>query len=116
MRPPARALVLALVAAAFQVVVVAANVWPASRTAPRDVPVVVAGPQRSATAVALRIETASPGAFRVERLPDEEAARQALTDRRVYGAIVVGRSGPRLLIASGAGPAVAQVLIWTSYA
>jgi hypothetical protein len=110
MRPPARALVLALVAAAFQVVVVAANVWPASRTAPRDVPVVVAGPQRSATAVALRIETASPGAFRVERLPDEEAARQALTDRRAYGAIVVGRSGPRLLIASGAGPAVAQVL------
>ena len=105
-----RVLALALVAVAFQAVMVTANVWPSSRTAPRDVPIVVAGPEATADALARRLEARSPGAFQVERLPAEQDARQAVADRRAYGAFVVEPDGPHLIIASGAAPAVAQSL------
>ncbi|MGH3378778.1 MAG: hypothetical protein ACRDP6_29030 [Actinoallomurus sp.] len=105
-----RVLALALVAVAFQAVLVTANVWPASRTAPRDVPIVVAGPEATADGLARRLEARSPGAFQVERLPAEQDARQAVADRRAYGAFVVEPDGPHLIIASGAAPAVAQSL------
>ncbi|MGI8335058.1 hypothetical protein ACRYCC_34335 [Actinomadura scrupuli] len=107
---PVRALTLALVAVAFQVVMVSANVWPAARIEPRDVPVVVAGPEPATSTFAQRLEGRSPGAFEVERLPNEQAARQALADRLAYGAYVVGPAGHHLLIATGASPAVAQTL------
>ena len=44
------------------------------------------------------------------RVPDQAAARQAVTGRRAYGAIVVGGQAPQVLTASAASPAVAQML------
>ncbi|MFF6777329.1 ABC transporter permease [Streptomyces sp. NPDC012637] len=81
--------------------------WPAARTAPRDLPVGVAG---SATAAVEQHLAAREGAFEVRRYADEAAARAAIEDRTVYGAIVVTPRGPRLLTASAASPVVAGML------
>ncbi|MFD0366974.1 ABC transporter permease [Streptomyces sp. NPDC127114] len=83
--------------------------WPAARTAPRDLPVGIAGPATAAAAVEQRL-TAHEGAFEVHRYADEAAARAAVEDRSVYGAVVMTPAGPRLLTASAAGPVVAGML------
>ncbi|KOV94850.1 membrane protein [Streptomyces sp. NRRL B-1140] len=83
--------------------------WPASRIAPRDLPLGVAGPATAVTQVARQLER-HEGAFEIHRYADEAAARDAIGDRSVYGALVVTPQGPELLTASAAGPAVAQFL------
>ncbi|RFU85698.1 ABC transporter permease [Streptomyces triticagri] len=83
--------------------------WPAARTAPHELPVGVAGPAAAADGAAKQLE-ARDGAFEVHRYADEAAARDAIEDRTVYGAVVVTPSGPKLLTASAAGPVVAQLL------
>ncbi|MFJ4468639.1 ABC transporter permease [Streptomyces sp. NPDC089424] len=83
--------------------------WPAARTAPHDLPLGVAGPA-TATAQVERQLARHPGAFEVHRYADEAAAREAVEDRTVYGAVVVTAQGPELLTASAAGPVVAQLL------
>lgn len=105
-----RTLLVALLAVGVQAVMVTAFTWPAARVAPRHVPIVVAGPGPAAAAVAQRLDAERQGAFEVRRRPDEAAARRALADREAYGAIVTGPAGPRVLVASAASPAVAQLL------
>ncbi|GAA3501539.1 membrane protein [Streptomyces prasinosporus] len=83
--------------------------WPAARTAPRDLPLGVAGPAAATAPVEQRLEDRE-GAFDLHRYADESAAREAVEDREVYGAVVVGEQGPKLLTASAASPSVAQVL------
>ncbi|MFB9462301.1 ABC transporter permease [Streptomyces cinereospinus] len=83
--------------------------WPAARTAPRDLPLGVAGPA-AATAQAEQQLARHRGAFEVHRYADGAAAREAVRDRAVYGAIVVTDRGPELLTASAASPLVAQLL------
>ncbi|MFD9241334.1 ABC transporter permease, partial [Streptomyces sp. NPDC059556] len=50
------------------------------------------------------------GAFEVHRYPDGAAARAAIQDRDVYGAVVVTPGGTELLTASAASPVVAGLL------
>ncbi|MEV4684491.1 ABC transporter permease [Streptomyces kurssanovii] len=83
--------------------------WPAARTAPRDLPVGVAGPAAAVTQLERGFERRE-GAFDVHRYDDEASARAAVEDRVVYGAVVAGPKGTSLLTASGAGPVVAQLL------
>ncbi|MGW2308466.1 hypothetical protein [Actinomadura luteofluorescens] len=106
--PFARAVGVALGAALLQLVMVVAFSWPAARTAPRDVPIVVTGPQ--AAAVAGLLDRERPGAFDVRTAPDEAAALAAIADREAYGAVVTAPSGPKVLTASAASPLVAQQL------
>ncbi|MEV0662050.1 hypothetical protein ACIBI3_12945 [Actinomadura luteofluorescens] len=106
--PFARAVGVALGAALLQLVMVVAFSWPAARTAPRDVPIVVTGPQ--AAVVADLLDRERPGAFDVRTGPDEAAARAAIADRAAYGAVVTAPSGPKVLTASAASPLVAQQL------
>ncbi|MBF6361731.1 hypothetical protein IU447_16590 [Nocardia farcinica] len=103
-----RALAVGLGAALLQALMLIAFAWPAANLEPRDLPVAVAGPQ--AAAIAERLTAHSPGAFAVTTLPDGAAARAAIADREVYGAIVTGEGAPRTLVASAASPAVAQQL------
>jgi hypothetical protein len=70
----------------------------------------VAGPPAATAQVAGALTGAEPGAFDVRTLADERAAREAIADREVYGAVVVGADGPHLLVASAASPVVAQSL------
>ncbi|MFD3933414.1 ABC transporter permease [Streptomyces sp. NPDC058614] len=83
--------------------------WPAARIAPRDLPLGVAG-SVSATAPVEKQLARQDGAFEIHHYADEAAAREAVEDRNVYGAIVVTEQGPKLLTASAASPLVAQLL------
>ncbi|AQS70797.1 ABC transporter permease [Streptomyces pactum] len=83
--------------------------WPAARTAPRDLPLGVAGPTTAVGQVERRL-TQREGAFEIHRYADEAEARHAIEDRAVYGAVVAADGGPKLLTASAASPAVAQLL------
>ncbi|KAA0942371.1 ABC transporter permease [Streptomyces apricus] len=83
--------------------------WPAARTAPHDLPLGVAGPATATAPVQRQLE-AHEGAFEIHRYADEAAARDAVEDRTVYGAVVVTERGPKLLTASAASPLVAQSL------
>jgi hypothetical protein len=81
--------------------------WPSARLEPRDLPIGVAGPAPATAALEHRL---ADGAFDVARYPDESAARDAVAEREVYGAFVATPDGPKVLTASAASPAVAQML------
>ena len=76
----------------------------AARTADR-----VAGPAPATATIEQRL-AAQEGAFEVHRYADEASAREAIADREVYGAFVATSGGPKILSASAASPAVAQLL------
>jgi hypothetical protein len=98
-----------------QALMVFAFAWPAANVGPRELPVAVAGPpqaveQIEATLAAVPGPDGGETAFDVVVVDDGAAATAAIEDREVYGAVVVSPDGPRLLVASAAGPAVAQML------
>jgi hypothetical protein len=83
--------------------------WPSARLAPRDLPIGVAGPPQATAAIQRQLARRGD-AFDVHVYTDEAAARAAIADREVYGAIVAGPGGVTLLTASAASPVVAQLL------
>ncbi|WP_329213444.1 ABC transporter permease [Streptomyces sp. NBC_00683] len=83
--------------------------WPAARTAPRDLPLGVAGTAPAADQLQEQLERRE-GAFEIHRYDDAAAARAAIEDRVVYGAVVATEKGPHLLTASAASPIVSQLL------
>ena len=90
---------------------------PAARSAPRDLPIGVAGPPAVASLIYGEIEQKAPGGFAVTTYRDEAALRAAIGDREVYGGVVIkppasggGPPEPTLLVASGGSPMVAQML------
>jgi hypothetical protein len=83
--------------------------WPSARLEPRDLPIGVAGAPAQAGAIEQRLAQRE-GAFEIERYADEAAARAAIEDREVYGAFVAGPGGAKVLTASAASPAVAQLI------
>jgi hypothetical protein len=89
-----------------QAVLVLAFVVPGHDPTPHDVPVGAVGPP----GVAQGLEGRAPEALDVTRYPAEAAARDAILARDVYGAVVVDGGDQRLLVASAASPAVAQLL------
>lgn len=112
-RPPAphpRALLaVLLLVPAILALALWAFAWPAARTAPRDLPVGVAGPPAAAASVEQKLSRDGE-AFEIHRYDDEAAARDAIEHREVYGAVVVTPKGPHALTASAASPTVAQAL------
>src|SRR6185437_13220008 len=82
--------VLAILAIAFAL--------PAASSKPHDVPIGAAGPMAASGRIADILEQHAPAAF-------------AIRNRDVYGGISFGPDGPpRLLIATGGSPMVAQML------
>jgi hypothetical protein len=109
--PTLMALALAVGVIAIQFIIVTTYAWSATSTAPRNVPVAIAGPARAVALVTGELETAKPGAFRLLPASTTAQARRDITSRQTYGAILV--SGPGridVLVASGGSPAVASVL------
>ncbi len=84
--------------------------WPAQKTAPRDLPVVVAGPTRATGAVVDRLRTERPGAFDISTVPDAAAADEAIRDRDAYAGFVFEGGAVSLHVASAAGPTVSTLL------
>lgn len=92
-------------------VLVTAFAWPATETGPRDVPIAVVGASPAVAQVEQQLEASMPGAFEVRPAADVPRARELMTGRDVYGAIVLQPSQPPLVLtASAASPAVAQLL------
>jgi hypothetical protein len=83
--------------------------WPSARLEPRDLPVGVAGPPAAVAELEQQLG-ANPTAFDVHRYTNEAEARDAVEDREIYGAFVATPEGPKVLSASAASPAVAQLL------
>jgi hypothetical protein len=94
--------VLAILAIAFAL--------PAARSKPHDIPIGAAGPQVASGQVADMLEQRAPGAFAITYYPGENALRDAIRNRDVYGGISFGPDGRSLLIATGGSPMVAQML------
>lgn len=111
-KPPAAALavIIATGVVLVQALLVPLFAAPAANLAPRDLPVVVAGPATAAGTLADRLATVQPGAFEVTTVADAAAADDALRDRKAYAAFVVGPGGVSLHTASAASPAVAALL------
>lgn len=107
-RPPVA--VLLAVVVAVQALLMLWFAWPAQNTGPRDLPVVVAGPQQAAEGLAAKLGEVRGGAFAVTVVADAAAADAALTDRDAYGAFVLGPGGVEVHVASAASPAVSTAL------
>jgi hypothetical protein len=107
-RPPVAVVLAAVVA--VQALLVLWFAWPAQKAEPRDLPVVVAGPQQAADALAARLGQAREGALEVTTVADAAAADAALADREAYGAFVVTPAGVEVHVASAASPAVSTAL------
>src|SRR4051794_8442618 len=110
--PPAavRAAGIVIALAVAIAVIAIAFALPATRSKPHDVPIGAAGPQAANGQVADLLERHAPGSFALTYYPGEAALRDAIRNRDVYGGISFGPDGGKLLIATRAGPPVAQML------
>ncbi|MEV0328418.1 hypothetical protein AB0H63_18520 [Micromonospora echinospora] len=104
------ALLVAGLVVGVQALLVPLFAAPAANLAPRDLPVVVAGPAPAVDDVVARLAAARPGGFAVTTRPDAAAADEALRDREAYAALVVGPDGLALHTAPAASPTVAALL------
>jgi hypothetical protein len=104
--PPRAAILLIPVLVAIVLTLFA---WPNARLGPRDLPIGVAGPSAAAAAIEHKLAQ-QQGAFEVHRYANARAARTAIEDREVYGAVIATPNGPSVLTASAASTAVAQLL------
>ncbi|WP_196279265.1 hypothetical protein [Catellatospora vulcania] len=109
--PPPAALAVGIAAAVMtlQALLLPLFAGPAANVAPRDLPVVVAGPDPAVEAFTSKIESMSPGAFEVTAVADAAAADAAVLDREAYAAFVLSPTGISLHTASAAAPAVANL-------
>jgi hypothetical protein len=83
---------------------------PGARTAPRHVPIGLAGPAPAVSQIQQALAHAQPGALDATTYPDAAALRRAVRNRDVYGGFVLGGQGPTTVVASGGGPLVAAML------
>lgn len=91
-------------------VVAAAFAWPAANAGPRDVPVAVVAPPAVTEQIGAALEDgAGKGSLDLRPVADRTAAEEAIAEREVYGALILGPGG-EMLTASAASPAVAQLL------
>ncbi|KNB54376.1 hypothetical protein [Streptomyces caatingaensis] len=98
---------------ALLVAMLTAFALPAINSGPHKVPIAVAGPGPAADRIADRIAEAKPGAFRITKVADADAARERIDDRDAYGAVVLGPkpgAKPEVYVATTAGPSVAATL------
>lgn len=107
--PLARVAALALALVALVGVLVLAFSWPTVTIDPKDVPVAITGPESAVAAASEAIDEKADGAVALETVADRDAAVQAIEQRDVYGAVILGEK-PEVLVASGGGLAVAQLL------
>lgn len=84
--------------------------WPAGRVAPRAVPIGVVSTSPASEQIALGLQQKDPGAFDVTLYGSDAAARSAIQNREVYGALEVTPGDLTTLTASAASSTVAQLI------
>jgi hypothetical protein len=95
--------------AALIAVLVLLFTWPAATAEPRGLPIGVVGPAQVTGQVSDQLESSRPGAFEIEAFESQQDAEQAITNREIYGAILIGPE-VGVLIGSAANPGVAQLI------
>lgn len=80
------------------------------RPSPHGVPVGVVAPAGQVAQLGAAFGRAAPGAFALTRYPSPGAARQAVLDRGIDAALVMGPGREQLLVASAAGRFAAQAV------
>ncbi|HTJ69522.1 MAG TPA: ABC transporter permease [Actinospica sp.] len=110
-RKPLRLLLVSTILLPVIVVLaVLAFAWPASRLAPRDLPLGVVESGPASASLVLALDQAESGAFTVTLYGSDTAARQAIENRAVYGALEPADGRLTVLTASAASPMVAQLI------
>ncbi|MGV9245311.1 ABC transporter permease [Streptomyces sp. NPDC003710] len=87
-----------------------AYAWPASRIAPRDLPVGIVGTSTASQNAVESLARSEPGGFDFHLYPDRASARSAIENREVYGAFVITPGEVTVLEATAASTSVAQLL------
>src|SRR5438874_2235086 len=77
---------------------------------PHDIKVGLVGPAPVLEQMSTAFASNAPGAFQFTTYASEDAARAAIDDRSVDGALVLAAGGPRLIVAGAAGDAVTGVI------
>jgi hypothetical protein len=77
---------------------------------PHDIPLGLVGPSAEIGQLSAAFGAKAPGALQLTTFPSAGAARAAIDDRSVDGALVLGAGGPRLIVAGAAGPAIVGAL------
>ena len=90
-------------------VIVLAFLWPALTSEVHDLPLAASGPAPQLEQLLGGLEQNAPGVFDVTTVDDRDAAVDAIEQRHVYGAIVLGQQ-PEVLTSSAASPVAAQAL------
>ncbi len=75
-----------------------------------ELPVGVVGPASVADTIAAALEAKAPGAFVISSLSCAAAARTAIHEREIAGALVVGSGRPLIMVASANGEATSNVI------
>jgi hypothetical protein len=81
-------------------------VYPSYKPAPHNVPFGFVGPRADVGALSSRFRTE----LSVRAYPSENAARHAIEQRQIYGALIERQPRPELIVASAASPAIAELL------
>ena len=111
--PIGRVLAIAVALAVVVGVVVLAFAWPSVTAEPHNLPVAVAGPEQSVTALEDAVQAKQPDVLAFQTVDDRDAAVTAIEKREVYGAIILGAApgvAPEVLTSSAANLAVSQLL------
>jgi hypothetical protein len=110
-QPPYRnALVVIAIAIAMSALFAISYSLALGRPAPHHIPGGVVGDPRSRPALVNALEAATRGGLDLHRYGSTAAAERTLAEQRIYAALVLTRSRPELLVASGAGTSVARLL------
>lgn len=107
--PWARVLGVGVALAAVVALIVLAFSWPNITSEPKNLPLVIVGPDAQVAPLEDALNQRTGGLFDVTVLDDRDAAVAAIERRDAYGAIVLGAE-PEVLTASAGSPVVAQQL------
>ncbi len=104
-----KAIIVATAALTAVFIVTLAFLWPPLTAEPRGIDVAVAGPPAATAPVTTQLSKA-PVDLDVTTVGDRDALIEAIKHRDVFGGIVIGQTGPEVLVASAASPQVATAL------
>lgn len=104
-----RPAIVAATVVAVQVLFVLCLAYPPLHAKPHSVALGVAGPHKAVAQVSKPLKARADG-FDLHHYPDATAAKTAILDRDIYGAVAVTPDGPQVLVSSAADPKIADLL------
>jgi hypothetical protein len=100
-----------LVAGLLALVTLIGLIGPAIKSpSPHDIPVGLVGPPPATQQISQAFAANAPGAFQFTNYGSEADARAAIDSRDIDGALVIGQSGPQLILAGAAGDGATGVI------